>query len=97
MSYIIKFKENKFIVSGNNEILVIDYDNYYRELRDFLEEKDYIELTMEKEMRYFFMTTKFGLFLYKSEYFTKMINTNNIPFYDLAKITYIFYINKILT
>ena len=97
MSYIIKFKENSFIVSGNNEILVIDYDKYYCELKNFLEENDYIELTMEKEMRYFFLTTKYGLKLYKSEYFTKMINTNNISFYDIAKIVYIFYINKILT
>jgi hypothetical protein len=47
-------------------------------------------------MRYFFLTSKFGLKLYKSEYFTKMINTNNIEFYDIAKIVYIFYINKIL-
>ena len=96
MSYIIKFSENKFVVSGNNEILVLDYDKYYRELRDFLLDYKYIEITMEKEMRYFFLTSKFGLKLYKSEYFTKMINTNDIEFYDIAKISYIFYINKIL-
>ncbi len=96
MSYIIKFSEDKFIVSSDNEILVIDYDKYYSELKDFLVEFDFIELTMEREMRYFFLTIKFGLFLYKSEYFTKFNNTNIIPFYDLAKIVYIFYINNIL-
>ena len=31
MSYIIKFNEDKFVVSGNNEILVLDYDKYYNE------------------------------------------------------------------
>jgi hypothetical protein len=51
---------------------------------------------MEKEMRYLFLTTKFGLKLYKSDYFTKIINTNEIELYDIAKIVYIFYINKIL-
>ena len=96
MSYIIKFIENKFVVSGNNEILILDYDKYYRELRDFCIQNNYIELTMEKQMKYFFLTTKYGLKLYKSEYFTKLHNTNDIPFYDLAKIVYIFYINKIL-
>ena len=82
MSYIIKFIENKFIVSGNNEILILDYDKYYRELRDFCIENNYVELTMEKQMKYFFLTTKYGLKLYKSEYFTKLNNTNDIPFYD---------------
>jgi len=96
MSYIIKFSEDNFIVSSTNNILVVNYDKYYKELKDFLVEYDYIEITMEKEMRYFFLTSKFGLKLYKSEYFTKMINTNNIEFYDIAKIVYIFYINKIL-
>jgi len=96
MSYIIKFCENKFIVSGNNEILLLDYDKYYKELKDFLDNYKYIEITMETEMKYFFLTTKFGLKLYKSEYFTKIINTNEIEFYDIAKIVYIFYINKIL-
>jgi len=96
MSYIIKFKENKFIISSDREILLLDYEKYYKDLKDFLVDYDYIELTMEKGMMYFFLTTKFGLKLYKSEYFTKMCNTNNIEFYDLAKIVYIFYINKIL-
>ena len=96
MSYIIKFKDNKFKVDNNNEIFAIDYENYYKELKDFLLENEFIELTMEKKMTYFFLTSKFGLKLYKSEYFTKYINTNHIPFYDIAKITYIFYINKIL-
>ena len=54
MSYIIKFSEDKFVVSGNNEILVLDYDKYYRELKDFLLDYEYVEITMEKEMRYFF-------------------------------------------
>ena len=96
MSYIIKFNENKFIISGNNKILLLDYDKYYKELRDFIINNNYIEITMEKDMRYFFLTTKFGLKLYKSDYFTKIINTNEIELYDIAKIVYIFYINKIL-
>lgn len=96
MSYIIKFNENKFIVSGNNKILLLDYDKYYKELQDFITNNNYIEITMERELKYFFLTTKFGLKLYKSDYFTKIINTNEIELYDIAKLVYIFYINKIL-
>ena len=96
MSYIIKFINNKFIVSSNTELLIFDYNKYYKELRDFLVNYKYIEIRMNNKSNSFFIKTKFGLKLYKCEYFTKMINTNNIEFYDIAKICYIFYINKIL-
>lgn len=96
MSYIIKFKNDKFIISNKKEIIILDYDNYYKELRDFLLDYNYINLIIGKEMKYFFLNSTLGLKFYKSEYFSKMYNTNKIPLYDIAKIIYIFYLNKIL-
>ena len=96
MSYVIKFKDNNFLVESSEEKIKLKYDSYYKELKDFLLEYNFIELTMEKGMRYFFLTTKFGLKLYDTNYFTKIIDKKQIERYELAKLVYIFYINKIL-
>ena len=96
MSYIIKFKDNKFIISGNNKILLVDYDKYFEVIKKFLKSYDYIEITMEKNLKYFFLTTKFGLKLYEHTYFSNIINTNEIFLFNLAKNIYVFYINKLL-
>ena len=96
MSYIIKFKNNNFIISNTKETLILENNNYYKELKDFLVDYNYIKFIINKNMNTFILITKFGSNTYNTKDFTSLVNTNNIPLYDIAKITYIFFINKVL-
>ena len=101
MSYTLSFNNKYFYLIkydkfGNKTTTEVKYNSYYKELADFLSDYKYIEVTIEKEMYYMFIIIpSFGMFFYEGEWFSKMVNTNNIKFYDIAKLIYIFYYNYI--
>jgi hypothetical protein len=90
------FNLTKYDKRGNKNTTEIKYNSYYKELADFLSAYKYIEVTIEKKMYYMFLIIpSFGMYLYEGIWFSKMVNTNKIKFYDIAKLIYIFYYNNI--